>query len=412
MESTQNKRIIQNIFRYYFARHPDPKLPLKDIKAAEAIMQCRTTERGYNVLSCPKGHEEKIQTHSCRHRSCPLCAERARYDWIEREKQRLIECPHFHVIFTLPHEYITLWAYNRKWFTRHLFKACRDTLIELLEDQRYLGASPGMLMTLHTWGRQLNYHPHIHCLISAGGMTPTGDWKDSGDYLLPIRVVKTLYRGKLQAWIKDALLARQLNLPDHWNLDALLKQHHQLYRKAWSVRIMEKYDHGRGVALYLARYLKGGPVKPHQLHATRQGIELNYWDHRDKRRKVSRMGLDDFVKRLLWHAPEPGVHVVRHYGLYASQHKARREALKRAGDDKRSRQSTSPTLKDAVNWCCEQCGALMQRTYSSYSGRRNENSIYKGLRDEIVQQDVEDGMLKRRKPPPMANLGEHSLFLS
>ena len=130
MEAT-NKRIIQNIFRSYFSRISNKKLPLKDIKAAEAIMLCRTPEQGYNYLVCPEGHEEKIQTHSCKHRSCPICADKARHNWIEAQKKRLLNCAHYHVIFTLPHEYIELWQYNRKWFTKAIFKACRDTLIEL-----------------------------------------------------------------------------------------------------------------------------------------------------------------------------------------------------------------------------------------------------------------------------------------
>jgi hypothetical protein len=97
--------------------------------------------------------------------------DKSRYQWIEAEKQRVIDCPHYHVIFKLPREYLNLWQYNRKWFTWHIFKACRDTLIELMKDPKYLGVIPGLLMTLHTWGRQLNYHLHIHCLVTAGGLT-------------------------------------------------------------------------------------------------------------------------------------------------------------------------------------------------------------------------------------------------
>lgn len=139
MEAT-NKRGIQNIFRSYFSRISNQRLPLKDIKAAEAIMLCRTAEQGYNYLACPAGHEGKIQTHSCKHRSCPICADKARHNWIESQKKRLLDCPHYHVVFTLPHVYLTLWQYHRKWFTNAIFKASRDTLVELLEDKKYLGA--------------------------------------------------------------------------------------------------------------------------------------------------------------------------------------------------------------------------------------------------------------------------------
>lgn len=362
-------------------------MPLKDIKAVEAITQCQTMARGFNILSCPEHHQDKIQTHACRHRSCPICADKSRHQWIEAEKQRLINCPHYHVIFTLPHEYLNLWQYNRKWFTQHLFKACRDTLIELMKDPKYLGVTPGLLMTLHTWGRQLNYHPHIHCLVTAGGLTEKEEWKAvEGDFLLPIRVVKSLYRGKLQAWIKAAIQAGELVIPPTIQQPELLKLHRQLYQKEWSIRIQEKYDHGRGVALYLARYMKGGPIKPSQITCQGQAITFQYKDHRDNKRKQRQMGVDEFAKKLLWHVPESGVHVVRHYGLYASKNKNRRETIQ--GNPPKP-QSNGRTLKDAVHWRCEACGAPMQRKFSTYSGRDYENSLIESLRHKVVQQDVE-----------------------
>jgi hypothetical protein len=382
-----NKRIIQNILRYYITRNPGKKMPLKDIKAVEAITQCQTIARGFNILSCPDHHRDKIQTHACRHRSCPICADKSRYQWIEAEKQRLIDCSHYHVIFTLPHEYLNLWQYNRKWFTRHIFKACRDTLIELMKDPKYLGVIPGLLMTLHTWGRQLNYHPHIHCLVTAGGLTEKNEWKAvKDDFLLPIRVVKSLYRGKLQGWIKAAILSGEIVIPLTIQQPELLKLHWQLYQKEWSVRIQEQYEHGHGVALYLARYMKGGPIKPAQITCQGQKITFQYKDHRDNKRKQRQMGVDEFVKKLLWHVPENGVHVVRHYGLYVSKNKTRRESYQ---GKPRKPQNIGRTLKDAVHWRCEECGPPMQRKFSTYSGRDYENSLIGSLRHEIVQQDVE-----------------------
>ena len=381
-----NKRIIQNIVRYYLARNPGKRMPLKDLKAVDAITQCQTMAQGFNLLSCPERHQNKIQTHACRHRSCPICADKSRHHWIEAEKQRLLDCPHYHVIFTLPHEFLNLWQYNRKWFTQHLFKACRDTLINLMEDSNYHGVTPGILMTLHTWGRQLNYHPHIHCLVTAGGVTQKNEWKEiQGDFLLPIRVVKSLYRGKLQAWIKNAIQIGEMIIPTTLTRAKLLKQHQTLYQKEWSVRIQEKYNHGRGVALYLARYMKGGPIKPSQITCLGQDITFQYKDHREKTHKQRRMTADEFVTKLLWHVPEVGVHVVRHYGIYASKSKAQRDDLKGIGPDQ---QSHGTTLKDAVHWRCEECGAPMQRMYSTYSGRDYENSLIKSLRSEFVQQDV------------------------
>jgi len=376
MEFNNDKRIIQNIFRSYFSRINNKKLPLKDIKAAEAIMYCRTVEQGYNYLSCPEGHEDTIQTHSCKHRSCPICADKARHNWIEQQKTRLLDCSHYHVVFTLPHEYLNLWQYNRKWFTKAFFKACRDTLIELLEDKKYLGATPGILMTLHTWGRQLNYHPHIHCLVTAGGISPSNNWMDlKGDFLLPIRVVKALFRGKLQSSIKAALKNNALTLPKGCSVNEMLSCINQLYKKQWSVRIQEKYDHGKGVVLYLARYMKGGPINPKQIISCGEKIDFLYKDHRDQ--KVKRLSLkrDEFMRRMLWHVPEVGVHVVRHYGLYASKSQQKRNHCREIiGGQPELRLKTGKEPKDTLDWCCRKCGTALQLVFSTFKSGHYENS--------------------------------------
>lgn len=359
-------------------------------------MHCRTPEQGYNYLTCPEGHSDQVQAHSCRHRSCPLCADKARFQWIELEKNRLLSCPHYHVIFTIPHEYLNLWQYNRQWFTRSFFKACRDTLIELMADKKYLGATPGILMTLHTWGRQLNYHPHIHCLVTAGGLTTDDQWKATeGDFLLPIRVVKALFRGKLQSWIKQALIEHTIVRPAGTSTQQLLTLHRSLYKKAWSVRIQEQYEHGRGVALYLARYMKGGPIKPEQIMSCDQAVRFRYKDHRDQKKKTCHLALHDFIKRVLWHVPETGIHVVRHYGLYAAKNKTRRENYKRAcGQRSVPENKNTQLLKDAVNWCCDVCGEPLKRMFTTYHKSHYENSTIKSLRQRIVQQGVEVGRIK------------------
>lgn len=405
MEFNNNKKILQTIFRSYFSRLNNINLPLKDIKAAEAIMLCRTPEQGYNLLSCPEGHEDKLQTHSCKHRSCPICADKARHNWIESQKKRLLNCAHYHVVFTLPHEYLNLWQYNRKWFTKAFFKASRDTLIELLEDKKYLGATPGILTTLHTWGRQLNYHPHIHCLVTAGGITGTNEWKDQdGDYLLPIRVVKALFRGKLQSFIKAALLNKELQLPHKCNMLTMMNTHRALFKKQWSVRIQDKYEHGKGVVLYLARYMKGGPINPKQIISSNNTISFRYKDHRDQRIKILHLKLVDFMKRILWHVPEIGVHVVRHYGLYASKNQKKRNICREVmGGLMEMNDNTGQTLKDTVNWCCDVCGRPLQRAFSTFRSESYENSFIESTGRKHVQQYVQANLanaLRIRGPCP------------
>jgi len=396
MEFNSHKKILQNIFRSYFPRMKNMPLPLKDIKAAEAIMNCRTLEQGYDYLSCPEGHEDKIQLHSCRHRSCSICADKARHEWVDAQRSRLLGCSHYHVIFTLPHEYLALWQCNRKWFTTCFFKACRDTLITLLEDKKYLGATPGILMTLHTWGRQLNYHPHIHCLVTAGGMTNEKQWKAlERDFLLPIRVVKTLFRGKLQSEIKSGLEVGDVRLPHNVSLKAMLSCYRCVYKKQWGVRIQEKYTHGKGVMLYLARYMKGGPIKPQQIISCTNGITFMYKDHRDQKIKSLTLSIDAFVRRILWHVPEIGVHVVRHYGLYSSNNKKKRNACREViGGLYESSVSAGKKVASTLDCLCAVCGARLRKIFSTFQMARYENSYKEsqGLRSvqQCVQADIKN----------------------
>ncbi len=394
MEFNNDKRMLQNIFKSVYPRLKEKKLPLKDHKAISSIMTCQTAEQGYNYLTCPEDHDGFKQYHSCRHRSCPVCADKARHDWIESQKERLLNCPHHHVIFTLPHEYISLWLYNRKWFTQHFFKACRDTLMTLLADERYLGVTPGILMTLHTWGRQMNMHPHIHCLVSSGGMTPSNKWKSvNNNYLLPIRVVKSLFRGKMQSYLRGAFARGELHLPANETSTDFFKNHARLYKKEWSIRIQEQYSHGQGVMLYLARYMKGGPINPKQICAcTDKKISFRYKDHRDKKTKLLSLELTEFVRRILWHVPEVGIHTVRHFGLYASQCQQKRKRCHAIlGAFKAGIKSGRETLQNVLQLYCETCGAVMQQAYTVYKHKSIkciENSYIKASRFGGVQQGV------------------------
>lgn len=258
------KPTIQDIFvRHFDEVRDNAKLSMPQQRAGHAIVACRTEAMGGHEQCCPDGHFVRTQYHSCRHRSCPTCAEKAKGEWLDRQQERLLPCDHFHVIFTVPHELLPLWRYNRRDFTDALFGACRDTLLQLLGQERHLGATPGILMALHTWGRTLNQHPHIHCLVSAGGLTAQGEWRDvSADYLLPAGVVKPVYRGKLLEKLSDAMRAGRLRSPGGERIEDLLRA---AAGKKWNVRLESRYGHGKGVAKYLSRYVRGGPIANTQI---------------------------------------------------------------------------------------------------------------------------------------------------
>jgi hypothetical protein len=412
---------LQGLFQQYFPAYArEHKLPLRVWKAASAIMHCRTPMMGGHVQQCPNGHLERIQYHSCRHRSCSQCSRLTRSQWAEQQAMRLLDCDHYHVVFTLPHELLALWQFNRRVMTRLLFQASRETLLTLLEDPRHLGATPGLLLALHTWGRTLNPHPHVHGLVTGGGLTPKGAWKAvTNGYLLPVRVVKALFRGKLLALIEAGLRAGVLCLDPHTNATAWARTVQALYGKHWNVCLTERYAHGDGVTKYLARYVKGGPIHEARLRAvSEKTVAFAYRDHRDGKDKTMRLATEDFLTRLLWHVPEPGQHTVRHAGLYATQNAGRRaQARQQLGQAEPGR--TAPDWRQALERIghaektqCPHCGTRMVRGRSFGRARTgDENSSIKavpaGLPNKVVQADTPDVLSFPDTGPP----GTGDIFL-
>jgi hypothetical protein len=163
--------IFQDAFPTYEQTHA---LPRHVRRAARAIMQCRTAALGGHVHACPDGHMARIWDNSCRHRSCPQCAYLQTERWLALQRARLLACDHYHVIFPLPHELNPLWLANVPVMATRLFQAARDTLGPLLADPKYVGAQPGIIAAVHTWGQTLVLHPHLPCLVTGGGLTAAG----------------------------------------------------------------------------------------------------------------------------------------------------------------------------------------------------------------------------------------------
>lgn len=313
---------IQHIFRQSFpAFAAGRKLPPHFHKAARQFSRCRTAELGGHIQACPEGHVERVWYNSCRHRTCPQCNQIQVERWLERQRARLLDCPHHHLIFTLPHELNTLWAWNTGPLMQGLFLTVRDVLMELLADPKHLGAEPGFLLALHTWGRSLSLHPHIHCLITDGGLAAE-QWREPrGSCFLPARIVMAKFRGKFLWEVRRAIAQGTLRLPggesvEHWQ--SLLNK---LGRKKWNVHLRERYRHGDGVIQYLARYVRGGPLRNGQLVAVNEAqVTYRYCAHNSdgaKRAAMMTLAPDAFIRRYLQHVPEPGRHILRGYGLYA-----------------------------------------------------------------------------------------------
>jgi hypothetical protein len=240
--------IFQDAYPAYEQTHP---LPAHVRRAARAIMQCRTATLGGHIQACPDGHVARVWYNSCRHRSCPQCAYLQTERWLALQRARLLACDHSHVIFTLPHALKPLWLANVPVMTTLLWQAVRATLLELLADPKSLGAQPGIMAALHSWSHTLVLHPHVHCLVTGGGWTPDGQWQAvRTGFLLPVRVVMAVFRGKLLAAIRQALAREALALPEAIRPQQRLNLRNRLghpRQTTWNVHIQARSRHGAGV---------------------------------------------------------------------------------------------------------------------------------------------------------------------
>jgi hypothetical protein len=288
-----------------------------------AILACRTAELGGHVTRCANGHVVGVWYNACRNRNCPRCAFVRVQRWLERQATTLLGCAHHHIIFTLPHDVAFLWPANYAALGELLFHCARDALFELAADPRYLGARPGALLALHTWGQQLALHPHVHCLVTAGGVDRAGTWVPAPRrHFLPAEPLSQLFRGKFLYGLRGLARTGRLRLPPAWTAAEVDARCDALRHKRWNVYVCERYDHPTGVLNYLGRYLHGGPIAESRLlgfdGAT---VTFRYKDYRDPgpdgpRPKVLSLGRDEFIRRYLQHVPPKGFHLVRGYGLY------------------------------------------------------------------------------------------------
>ncbi len=329
MEATL-QNILHDEFDDFAAKN---RQPLHKHKAVSSIRYCRTAALGGHVQSCPAGHIERICYNACKYRFCPKCCALPKERWLDTQKAKLLDCDHYHVIFTLPHQLLELWGCNTRVMADLFFKTAIATLQELLGDAKYLGAVTGIIASLHTWGRNLSHHPHLHCLVSGGGYSPDKRWKAvTNGYLLPFQVVRALFRGKFLVALRHAYDRGKIAHPV--NLAAVQFQNllNILGRKVkWNVHVRERYAHGQGVVKYLARYLKGGPIRNQNLlEATHDQVVFRYTDHRDQQTKTQLLNTREFISRWLWHLPEHRQHTVRYYGLYHSRLKEKRAACRKA----------------------------------------------------------------------------------
>lgn len=340
--------------------------PQYQIKALSRLSVCRTAALGGHTQYCENGHLNGVWYNSCKHRACPQCRGLASEQWLRNTQSFLLNCPHHHIIFTLPHELHPLWQYNRSLMAQLLFTAVQQTLKQFSKDPRYLDATPGMLSVLHTWGRNLSLHPHIHTLVSHGGLNHEGEWvQPRKKHLFPQKPLMMVFRGKLLAMIRQSLAEQRLELPATVDAVTTTRLINRLGRQEWVVHCCERYEHATGVAKYLARYVKGGPFKNQQLKGWDGAmLSFSYRSHQTGRRERLRLPIEQFALRLAQHVPIPGKPMVRYCGLYGSG------ARKRLNQARTQLGQEEVSEREVIKWqeylsdkgfapSCDVCGASL-----------------------------------------------------
>jgi Putative transposase/Transposase zinc-binding domain len=306
-------------------------LSWKHVKVLLAIARCRTAVLGGHLDQCTRcGHRATISYNSCRNRHCPKCQTSARERWIAARQRELLPTPYVHVVFTLPRELAPLTLQNRKVVYGLLFRASAETLLEVARDPRHLGAEIGFFSVLHTWNQKLGLHPHVHCVIPAGGLSPQRTrWIPSRQaFFLPVKVLSRVFRGKFVAALQCAFREGQLRF--YGNL-ALLNQPkifaawlRPLFRKDWVVYSKPPFSGPKYVLQYLGRYTHRVAISNHRLHSSTDGKVTFRW--RDSAhhnvQKLMTLSLDEFLRRFLLHLLPKGFMRIRSFGFLANRRRA------------------------------------------------------------------------------------------
>ena len=327
---------VADIFRTHGARYREQhRMPVYQHKLMRAIECCRTAALGGHVERCGHCAHQRISYNSCRNRHCPKCQNLARAKWLERRKGELLPVEYFHVVFTIPDTLHDLCQQNKKVFYNLLFQASAGALQSIARDPKHLGADIGFFSILHTWGQNLTLHPHIHSVVTGGGLSPDRKrWISTRPgFFLSVRVLSRRFRtllldallqaakdGQLrfQGSIESLLDPAVLNVFKHW-LQALSQIE-------WVVYAKPPFGGPQQVLEYLGRYTHRVAICNQRLLAfDGERVTFQYKDYRQsggqQRSKQMTLAATEFIRRILLHSVLPGFQRIRHYGILASSQK-------------------------------------------------------------------------------------------
>ena len=284
---------IQDIFAEYIGVYAqNHRVNRVQKKAVRDISGGRTPTLGAHIDTCDSCGHLWISYNSCRNRHCPKCQTFAKEKWIDKQRKNLLDIPYFHVVFTVPSELNSIFRQQQNIVYALLFQAASETVLELCADRKYLGAMPGITAILHTWGQNLQFHPHIHMIVTDGGLTPDRKWRvSSKNFFLPVRVLSTKFRGKFLALLKAQSPTTDKNLLDI------------CYQKKWVVYCKPPFGNAGKVIAYLGRYTHRVAISNDRILSLENGKVMFRWRDYAHGNQMKLMALDagEFIRRFLLH---------------------------------------------------------------------------------------------------------------
>ena len=340
------------------------------LKVLVAILRCRTALLGGHVDACSQCGHQAISYNSCRNRHCPRCQIQVRDRWIEARCRDLLPTGYAHVVFTLPHVLAPLALQNKAAVYGLLMRASAETLLEVARDPKHLGAEIGFFSVLHTWNQQLQLHPHVHCVVPAGG--PALDhsrWiAASPRFFLPVEVLAEVFRGKFVEGLRELYASRRLvlrgvllPLENPHTFAELLRTAHQ---KDWVVYAKRPFGGAEHVVNYLGRYTHRVAISSHRLLSLEDHRVTFRWRdsrHHNKQRRMT-LSVHEFLRRFLLHVLPLRFVRIRYFGLFA--HRRRNQLLplcrQLLAQSAPQPSAPAPVAVDRPLWACPLCGGPMK----------------------------------------------------
>jgi Putative transposase/Transposase zinc-binding domain len=336
-----------------------------------AIARCRTAALGGHRDHCSDCGYSAISYNSCRNRHCPKCQGNARLHWLQARERELLPVSYVHVVFTLPRELGPLALQNKRLIYNLLFRASAATLLEIARDPRHLGAEIGFFSVLHTWNQRLQHHPHVHCVLAAGGLAPDHSrWICSRrSFFLPVKVLGRIFRGKFVAGLKNAFQSGALQFHGHLlpltEPRAFASWLRVLFRHDWVVYSKRPFGGPEHVLRYLGAYTHRVAISNNRLVALSEGNVTFRWRdsaHGSKKRLMT-LPVDEFLRRFLLHLLPRGFMRIRNFGFLANRRRGEFLPLCSRllqSSDRPAADATSSALPIRSLWQCPLCGGIMQ----------------------------------------------------